>query len=172
MELQTKSGDVEMKIAKLVGIMFLVVIAIAIVRADDAELNYIRGTVFMPDGTTPAPGGTIITVRITSGVNNDYGYTFYVDDDGVPPPLYGRGFYNSKDNINFDTNATFVLTATTSLLSASKSGNFVMGGNGAWNSDEINLVLQPTMLSWVLVAILISVIIIIVIYKKVRKRGR
>jgi hypothetical protein len=161
-----------MKIVRLIGLVLLIFIVITVATADDAELNYVRGTVFMPDGKTPAPSGTAMTIRVTSGMNDGYAYSFSVDDDGIPEVIYGRGFYNSKDNINFDTNATFEVTATTELMFASATGKFVMGGNGRWSGDEINLILQPTLLSFVLLALIITLIISIIIYTLKNKKGK
>jgi uncharacterized integral membrane protein len=161
-----------MKMVRLIGLVLLIFIVITVATADDAELNYIRGTVFMPDGKTPAPSGTVMTIKVTSGMNEDYKYVFSVDDDGIPEVIYSRGFYNSKDNINFDTNATFEVTATTGLMFASATGKFVMGGNGRWGGDEINLTLQPTPLSFVLLALIMTIVILVIVYTLKNKRRK
>jgi uncharacterized integral membrane protein len=128
---------------KLIVIVLLVFVVINIVSADDIDMNYIRGTVYLADGS-PAPSGTEIMVIITEGKSAGFTFNLTVDNKDVPSVIYGRGFYSTGDNINFNTNDSFKLIANNGTHQGSTTGVFVIGGNGAWGADEVNIIISES----------------------------
>jgi len=110
--------------------------------SDDSQFNYIRGTVYLAN-SSKAPAGVNITVLVTSG--DDAGTLIYnssIDDFTVPPVLYGRGFYHVDDPNCFDTGETFTIKASNGTHFGNNSGTFAFGGNGEWETAEVNMTLS------------------------------
>jgi uncharacterized integral membrane protein len=126
---------------KLIVIILLVFVVINIVSADDIDMNYIRGTVYLANGS-PAPSGTELLVIITKGKSAGFTFEFSVDDENVPSVLYNRGYYSTSDNINFNTNDSFKIIANDGTHQGSTTGIFVIGGNGAWGTDKVNIIIS------------------------------
>jgi hypothetical protein len=107
--------------------------------SDDAQFNYIRGTVYLANGSK-APAGVNITVYILTG--NDAGTLVYnssVDDFAVPALLYGRGYYHVDDPNCFDSGDNFTIKASNGTHFGNNSGTFALGGNGQWETAAVNM---------------------------------
>jgi uncharacterized integral membrane protein len=126
---------------KLIVIVLLVFVVINIVSADDIDMNYIRGTIYLANGS-PAPSGTEIMVIITEGKSAGFIFNLTVDNKDVPSVIYSRGFYSTGDNINFNTNDSFQIIANNGTHQGSTTGVFVIGGNGAWGADNVNIIIS------------------------------
>jgi hypothetical protein len=126
---------------KLVLVLAIVFLAFAAVQASDIYPNYIKGTVFASSGV-PAPSGTVVTVVVTSGEYKGYEMQVTVDGSNVPPFLHGRGYYYTKDDIHFNTGDNFEVIVDNGAYYGSASGTFFSFGNGAFNSTEINVLLN------------------------------
>jgi len=119
----------------------MIFIVLNVVVADDLELNYIRGTIYLANGS-PAPSGAEILVLITAGKSAGFNLTIHIDDKSVPAVLYGRGYYSTGDSINFNTNDTFKIIADNGTHEGSVTGSFITGGNGMWGSDAVNIIIS------------------------------
>jgi len=93
---------------------------------DDLMPNYIRGQITL-DGAS-APAGTQYTVEGTG-----YAYTGTVDDNKIPnanPNLRGNGYFDTGDNINFNTGQEFTITAIKAGYNClPQTADFLNGGN-------------------------------------------
>jgi hypothetical protein len=126
---------------KIVITILLCILVFTIAKASDIYPNYIRGTVFVSEGV-PAPAGTEVTVIVTSGEYKGYTNTFTVDSADIPPFLLGHGYYDTRDDLQFNTGDTFEIIVDDGTHYGSTSGSFYSFGNGAFNSTDVNILIS------------------------------
>ena len=100
---------------------------------DDLMVNYVRGKINI--GTEVAPAGTTFTIEILDGVNRGYRYLGIVDDSKIYSSLRGNGYFDTSDQIGFNTGARFRINVT-SERRCTANGTFQNGGNGNFNTLE------------------------------------
>jgi len=126
---------------KIVITILLCILVFTIAKASDVYPNYIRGTVFVSEGI-PASAGTEVTVIVTSGEYKGYTKTVTVDSANIPPFLLGHGYYDTRDDLYFNTGDTFEVIVDDGTNYGSASGSFYSFGNGAFNSTEVNILIS------------------------------
>jgi hypothetical protein len=126
---------------KIVIVILLCILVFTIAKASDVYPNYVRGTVFV-SGSAPAPAGTEVTIIVTSGEYKGYTTTVTVDSTDIPPFLRGHGYYDTRDDLQFNTGDTFEVIVDDGTNYGSASGVFYSFGNGAFNSTEVNILIS------------------------------
>ncbi len=106
---------------------------------DDLMVNYVRGKINI--GTEVAPAGTTFTIEILDGTNKGYKYSGIVDDSKIFSSLRGNGYFDTSDQIGFNTGAKFRVNVT-SEKKCSANGTFQNGGNGNFNTLENLLIVN------------------------------
>lgn len=106
---------------------------------DDLMVNYVRGKINI--GTEIAPAGTTFTIEILDGVNKGYKYSGVVDDTKIFSSLRGNGYFDTSDQIGFNTGAKFKINIT-SEKKCTANGTFQNGGNGNFNTLENLLIVN------------------------------
>ncbi len=102
---------------------------------DDLMVNYVRGKITI-DGVD-APAGTDFSLMVMSGANSRYVYNGSVDDVNIPsisPNLTGRGYFDTKDRIEFNSGASFRITVQG--YGCVNESIFANGGNGDFNNES------------------------------------
>jgi len=106
---------------------------------DDLMVNYVRGKINI--GTEIAPAGTTFTIEILDGANKGYKYSGVVDDAKIFSSLRGNGYFDTSDQIGFNTGAKFRVNVTSEKKCAT-NGTFQNGGNGNFNTLENLLIVN------------------------------
>ncbi|MFT4302929.1 MAG: lamin tail domain-containing protein [Candidatus Woesearchaeota archaeon] len=91
---------------------------------DDLMVNYIRGKIIIDE--IHAPSGASYTVTITSGINQGYEFIGYIDYN-IPEELQNQGYFDTLDNIYFNTGDNFKVTVNE--CKGELIGTFENGGN-------------------------------------------
>ena len=107
-------------------------------QTDDLMVNYVRGKITI-DGEN-ASAGTAYQVEVLSGVNVGYIYNGTVDDSNIPMSLENNGYYDTDDQVGFNTEASFKVSVN-GFNNCYEENVFLNGGNGDFNTqaDLVNL---------------------------------